>query len=267
MYPLVYSLTLLQLSTFCFYSLSMYRSSDLTSGQASLNAHLIRANAATQTYKIALFNELISLMRLSESLSVYPAIEWLLEKNRGLGIVHMSSFDGDQPIVLAISQGNNGLVQLLLGYGADVTSVNRVGYTPLHYAAANKKGTDEQRAALVKMLLDAGANPKSICKAGNTPLHIAVANNNCIAIIKILLEVDEASANRANNARNIPLHYAARENNMHVMQLLVDAGANTSCCNDAAMTPLDEGYEKHGEAFRQTMAFLKLLPHLRVQSD
>ncbi|MCP5071120.1 MAG: hypothetical protein GY946_31540 [bacterium] len=71
------------------------------------------------------------------------------------------------PIILAAGQGNEQVVKLLLGAGADVNAVNPTnGFTPLHRAIISGP-------SMVKLLLDAGAKPGVPNQAGMTPRDIA----------------------------------------------------------------------------------------------
>lgn len=68
----------------------------------------------------------------------------------------------------ACGQGNLALVKLLLSQGADVNSDEGAGFAALHYAA--NKG----HAEVVKVLIDVGADLKAQSnKVGWTPLHFA----------------------------------------------------------------------------------------------
>ena len=41
--------------------------------------------------------------------------------------------------MIASSAGRDAIVSMLIGYGADVNSVNEGGQTPLHYAASRNR--------------------------------------------------------------------------------------------------------------------------------
>src|SRR5262245_47237945 len=72
-----------------------------------------------------------------------------------------------QPLHSAVSAGNEGVVAVLLGSGADVNAAQRAGYTALHGAAHNGA------AAIADRLLAAGADRSARTDAGRTPADLA----------------------------------------------------------------------------------------------
>ena len=92
------------------------------------------------------------------------------------------SWDGFTPLHLASYFGNDAMVDLLLGYGADANAVSRNGMAlrPLHSAAAGRS------VRIVDMLLTHGAQVNATQHGGWTALHAAVASGDA-PLVDLLL--------------------------------------------------------------------------------
>jgi ankyrin repeat protein len=69
----------------------------------------------------------------------------------------------------AVRFGESGIVQMLIGAGADVNVQNDNGHTPLHVAAFIHMGKTE----IARMLIDAGARKDIQDKEGRIPYDLA----------------------------------------------------------------------------------------------
>lgn len=96
---------------------------------------------------------------------------------------------GETALMLACLRGQQAMAERLLKRGA---SVNREGWTPLHYAAS---GEDPN---IVAWLLDRGAKVDAAAANGNTPLMMA-AQYGASASVEVLL-AKGADVNRMNQA-------------------------------------------------------------------
>lgn len=83
--------------------------------------------------------------------------------------------DGDKgrnkemPLHLAVLNGQIGIIKLLLAHNVNVNARDDWGWTALHYAAAQGRGSMK----LVKLLLSAGANPRLRTKDGQLAMDLA----------------------------------------------------------------------------------------------
>lgn len=106
-----------------------------------------------------------------------------------------------------------GRVQTLLAAGAPVDQVDRLGKTPLYWAANN------------------GAENKDC-----TPLYLATQNGHK-AIVQALLTAG-ALVDQMDSEHSTPLHVAAQKNHEEVVQTLLAAGASVDQADCRGYTPL-----------------------------
>jgi ankyrin repeat protein len=110
--------------------------------------------------------------------------------------------------------------------------VDRLGRTPLHYAA------NESREADVAQLLATGADANAKDDNGWTPLHFA-AQAEALAITKLLL-ARNADVDAIDSNGNTPLFRAvfACTGNGALIELLREAGANPTLENHHGVSPV-----------------------------
>lgn len=141
----------------------------------------------------------------------------------------------------AVIKGNISVVQTLLDHGGEVNSVDGYGSTPLKEAA--KSGNLE----LVQLLLAYGADVNKIRGDGDaararvtgvTPLHAAAdSRNQNIGLLELLLD-HGANPNALDNGGENPLHWAALGTSEDKVKVLLDHGADFSLGNVTGETPL-----------------------------
>ncbi len=131
------------------------------------------------------------------------------------------------------------------------SGVDRLGRTPLHYAAV------EGKLAVAKRLLAKGANPSLPDDNGWTPLHFAAQRDHA-GLVEILLDAGAEVEARDSNG-NTPLFHAvfAYQNNGDVITLLCTRGANAKRKNSHGVSPL--GMSKDLEDRDMTKRLLALL--------
>ena len=92
----------------------------------------------------------------------------------------------------------------------------------------------------VRQILSVGADPNALDSSGLSPLHWAIRDNQR-QIAEILLENGAAVNQRTGSADGTsytPLHFAAFEGNSALVQLLLDNGAELSARSASGNTPL-----------------------------
>ncbi len=129
------------------------------------------------------------------------------------GYRHVFRREGATPLVLAAKAIDAGLIQTLLGHGADPTLTTAAGTTPLMVAAGlemqnpgEDSGTNEDALDAVAALVEAGVDVNVVNAAGDTALHGA-ARRGANAIVQFL--VDHAAKLGAQNERGLlPMNIA-----------------------------------------------------------
>lgn len=177
----------------------------------------------------------------------------------------------------AAETGNLEEVEDLLDKGADVSTVNNIGYNPLHYAAMRghtkvvefllSKGVDVDMAimeddtlflkyaplhcatkyghvSVVKFLLDKDANKNmAVTNRKLTPLHLAIESitikdeSNRYGVVKLLLNKGAEIDSRSAEGKT-PLFYAAWLGCAEIVESLLNRGANVSIASNRGVTPL-----------------------------
>jgi ankyrin repeat protein len=162
--------------------------------------------------------------------------------------------DGVSPLHVAIMNANWDLAKQLIEAGADVNQWDIYGEAPLFTAVGGRSRTDGGRASIdppnetsgldiVKMLLERGANPNmqlffrpanvrgATNTRGSTPL-IRAANGNDMEVVKLLLE-HGADATVYMADRQTPIHavLAGRANEkdaLEMIRVLHEAGTDVN---------------------------------------
>ena len=137
------------------------------------------------------------------------------------GQVNAVQADGATALHWAVYAEREGIVDILIDAGADVTIANRAGVTPLILAAENGN------AGIMRSLINTGADPNQRLPNGETVLMMAVRTGDP-ATVKFLIEqgadVDARETLRGTTA----LMWAAAYRNNEALALLLDAGADAS---------------------------------------
>jgi ankyrin repeat protein len=157
--------------------------------------------------------------------------------------IDLADPDGVSPLHLAVMNANWDLAKKLIDAGASVDQWDIFGASPLFTAVGSRTRTDGGRASIdppnqasglniVRLLLDRGANPNmqlffrpanvrgSTNTRGSTPL-IRAANNNDMEVVKLLLE-HGADATLYMADRQTPIHaaLAGRANEKDALELI-----------------------------------------------
>ncbi|MFP3023399.1 MAG: ankyrin repeat domain-containing protein, partial [Wolbachia sp.] len=164
-----------------------------------------------------------------------------------------TTFQGT-PLHFAVQEGNLDMVQFLLDKGAGIEVQNAYNEKPLHFAV--KAG----RLDILKLLLDRGANINATDMDGQTPLDLATHKgyNNVVEILRqaqlnldkeLLIAAEKGdlekvrdSIIRGANAQDsqswTPLFWAIQKNNLNIVKLLVNNGADINAKDNEGWTSL-----------------------------
>lgn len=132
---------------------------------------------------------------------------------------------GWTPLHFAAYGGDSHEVARLLTKGLDVNAKSTQGLTPLHLAAV------QHRDDAIKVLLSKGANVSVHDRQGWTPLHLAVQpGQNLQRLRKFGWDTEEICLHR-------------KQENFHVIQTLVECGADTEARTQDGTIPLDYAWD------------------------
>lgn len=126
----------------------------------------------------------------------------------------------------------NKLRELVTANPSVVSSVDKMGKTPLHVAAANHQL--DAAAFLIEHGTDVNAKDKN---GGFTALDLALASYQYIDMVRLLVE-HGANVNTASSQGITPLHEAAMRGQRDAIDLLVSKGAAVNARDDKGDTAL-----------------------------
>jgi len=143
------------------------------------------------------------------------------------------------PLLLAISQGDNEIVQLLIAAGADIDLAGSDGQSPLYMAYYRNR-----RAAFAR-LLDAGANP-DVCLANGVPLVYGAAANQRRETVDALLQhgarADADLIQTLLETGTTPLHTAAQKGDLNQVSQLLATGADPNIPDKRGYWPIHHAH-------------------------
>lgn len=154
--------------------------------------------------------------------------------------INDTDVNGKTPLHHAVESGNTDNVLHLVLLNANINHPDDVGVTPLHKAIKLNK------MQCVFTLLQHNASPNTMQYTdGRTPLQEAIIlNTSNERIIRALL-TNDAWLDVPDHSGYTALHFAACQNKIEVVKLLLLYGANTSAYNQAGHTP--QFYAKKNE--------------------
>lgn len=153
--------------------------------------------------------------------------------------VNLPQGDGSTALHWAAYTGNAEMARLLLGAGAGVQAVSRVGgLTPLMMA------TRAGDAAIVKLLVDAKADVTGANANGTTPLMFAAASGN-VDVVRLL--VDRGADLNATDTTNgqTPLMFAAAQGRTEAVKALLARKAHPDVVTRVSpIIPMGDRYKQ-----------------------
>ena len=158
--------------------------------------------------------------------------------------------DRRTPLIVAASQRQNEMVELLLASGADPNAATRALGTPLMYAVWNGDVVN------VEALLQGGAEVNSKNIDGKTALMAAAANGHAVIVDTLLRYGAEVNSRTLNGWT--PLMYAVWGRHAAVVEQLLKRGADVSAVNadgdSAARIAADRGHFEIAAMLRSQQA-------------
>lgn len=135
------------------------------------------------------------------------------------------------PLLIACDKGYFGIAKRLIKYGADINKCFD-NLSPLH-AATNKRNE-----GIVKLLLENGAKVDTENTDGDIPLHGAVTNGD-YGITKMLINYS-SDVNKLCRLvdDNRPIHMAIKAKSYKITKLLIKKGADVNIENEQGKTPV-----------------------------
>uniref|UniRef100_A0A0K0FUW3 Inversin (inferred by orthology to a human protein) n=1 Tax=Strongyloides venezuelensis TaxID=75913 RepID=A0A0K0FUW3_STRVS len=139
------------------------------------------------------------------------------------------------PMHYATASGSLECVKRFMdeSFGLPTTTRDMCGNTPLMLACGNNSTAEVIRYLCTKKLLPATSRNSY----GMSPLHIAVLANN-IEGVKILLEECKISTEIYDKDARTPLHYAAQNGRIEIVELLLKSGARYDARDKYRATPV-----------------------------
>lgn len=172
--------------------------------------------------------------------------------------VHQNDALDVTPLFLAVEEGHDRLVELLLRTGARVDlRVKESQSSVLHFAM---KSCNEK---VIKQLIESGADINAVNSANRTPIHEAAAFG-CIDGFKLLIQAqgrdikDAKTPTRSSGKYSVqfwdyalfgatPLHFAAKYDQLPMVEYLLMIQADPKVKDEFGMTPGDYAIKKHGK--------------------
>lgn len=157
------------------------------------------------------------------------------------------------PLHTACYLHKEAFIKILTYYKADVNARDEFGFTPLHYAAADNRFTneheesrDEHKVAVVPILVAKNVDINAKNGDKNTPLHIAAKYTNRVDLAKELIKY-KANINAQNRYQQTALHIAIFHKNIKIIKVLIQAGARLDLEDDHGKTALHIARETDDE--------------------
>ncbi|XP_042858930.1 serine/threonine-protein phosphatase 6 regulatory ankyrin repeat subunit A-like isoform X1 [Penaeus japonicus] len=139
---------------------------------------------------------------------------------------------GGTLLLKAVVRGHTHLVPVLTKAGVGVNGRGKVGYTPLHAAAACGG------SSVIPVLAAAGADVNCVATGGFafTPMHMAAYRGDEASVASLVAA--GANIDVCTPRKFTPLHTAAQHGHDHLVKLLIESGCDRHACSSTGMTAL-----------------------------
>lgn len=192
------------------------------------------------------------------------AVRAWFEKHPETNPNHMPADQMKPLLVLAVSNGDTEIAEILLQHGANPNLTDRqYGFSALHEAVSNNN------LAMTNLVLRYGGDvnqPSDELMA--TPLHLAAADRRpeSIAILDRLLNTDNVQVDIKDAFGNGAIHYAAATFFLEKTEKLITQGAAWKGMNNSGDTPFDcaRAQNTPAAAFFQTLITQELTQNLGI---
>jgi len=145
--------------------------------------------------------------------------------------------DGTTALHWAVRVDDVDMADLLIRAGANVSSANREGVTPMQLAAMNGN------AAMLVKLIKAGANPNApLTESGDTALMMAARTGKTEAL-RVLVEAGANVNAKESWGGTTALMWAVSEGHPEAAKLLIDAGADVNARSNYVAAANGRGFE------------------------
>jgi len=168
------------------------------------------------------------LCHLAVQYGYIDVIQKLIEKEYMIDTVNNHQ---ETPLHVAVREGNLQIIDLLIKAGAKLDSKDIYAQTPLHHAA------QYNNLVVVKFLCQRGADLHAEDSNGATLVHIA-AQYGALDILKWAHQVQNLDMNCLDDDGDVPLHYAARNGELKIIDYLLNIKSNINVINFDNETPL-----------------------------
>jgi len=196
----------------------------LANGDVALTTKLLEAGADPNAKR---WNGETALMIAANTGSV-DEVRLLLDK--GVDVNAAEPSRGQNALMWAAAEGHSDVIDLLIKRGANVKAASKSGFTPLVF------GINKNDAKSTQLLLAAGADPNHTLPNGIKVLSVAAAAKSSAAAIALL--DGGADIHIADKTGNTPLHVAAQNGSLDLVEKLIakgaDVNARTNPSNEAA---------------------------------
>lgn len=147
--------------------------------------------------------------------------------------------EGENALHVASAWGHHNCVSTLVENGATTDTVNNYGASPLHVALSRRNSN-----IALYLIHVAAADYELQDMAGDTPLHVA-AREGLLSVVQALCSLN-CAVDIPNRQGLYPIHLAARQGHTEIVRSLCLAGCNTEQKNGdgikAEITAIKHGY-------------------------